>query len=399
MNGVRSNSTSSDDTVSHEAALWRRPAPVGYGIGLTSFATIAAPLLAGFSLTTIVTLSSSADNRGTRGGIAIAAFSVAAVLMLFTLQAGLTASQRSILPDQLTSQYPEARHNLLWMEQLRFNQWRDEKLAWRLYVRCRWTYNLGIITFIGGLVALLIPSPGKWDDLYTARTFPIVALVVAIIAILIELVLTFRVPSSVSDWLVPGWAASRPTKLRDVKDEPDDLGPGDVGLAEAQRLAFGDYGSFNSDVGNAASAFVAVTSALDSLATLLADFNQAVGKSVDVTRRQAEEVEDQVERGLLAAAAMRRANVEVTGPRDQGAGTNPGQPLTLGEQRWKVLNRGPAVARGVCLKLPTTTAGWEGQELHLLDREAGLQIEELGDLQVGKAMEVRVSRVTRKNIR
>src|SRR5215471_9875433 len=85
---------------SRDPKLWKRSSPMGYAIGFASLATIAAPLLAGFSLTTIVTLSSSQDNRGTRGGIAIVAFSVAAVLMLFTLQAGLAAGQRAIPADQ-----------------------------------------------------------------------------------------------------------------------------------------------------------------------------------------------------------------------------------------------------------------------------------------------------------
>ena len=130
--------------------LWHRPVPVGYGPGFTAFATIAAPLLAGFSLTAIVTLSSSQDHRGTRGDVAIAAFSVATVLMLFTLQAGIAATQRAVLPDQRAAQYPEARHMLGWMQQLRLDQWRDETLAKRLMNRCRWTYNLGIIAFLGG---------------------------------------------------------------------------------------------------------------------------------------------------------------------------------------------------------------------------------------------------------
>ena len=144
MNSPSSGPQPDEDT-DGGPGLWLRLVPVGYGIGLTSFATIAAPLLAGFSLTTIVALSSSADNRGTRGDIAIVAFSATTTLMLFALQAGIAASQRDIPPDQRAAQYPEARHSPLWMEKLRADQWRDQKLALQLYARCRWTYNLGII--------------------------------------------------------------------------------------------------------------------------------------------------------------------------------------------------------------------------------------------------------------
>ena len=293
------------------------------------------------------------------------------------------------------------------------DQWRDEKLAWRLYARCRWTYNLGIIAFLGGLIAVLIPSPGKWDDLHTARVFPIVALVVAAIAILIEIVLTFRKPGFVSSWLVPG-SETPPVKLKKVKDDPDlikkdekDLIKLAEKLVEAQLLAFGDNGAFSGDgsnIGAAATAFVAVTSALNSLATRVAELNQAVGKSVNATIRLAETAAAQLdlarqdsERSLLAAKAMRRANVEVTGPYEQETSMSFNRPSTPTE-RWKVLNRGPAVARGVHLELPPTTAEWLRQDVHLLDRKAGPPPEELelGDLQVGKAKAVRVSKVDRE---
>jgi hypothetical protein len=406
MNKARSGSRPPSDKGSfsspRDPALWRHPEPAGYVIGFTSFATIAAPLLAGFSLTTIVALSGSTDNRGTRGDIAIAAFSVAAVLMLFTLQAGIAASQRAIPPDQRAAQYPEARRQLGWMRKLLLDQWRDEKL-------CRWTYNLGVIAFLGGLIAVLIPSPGKWDDPHTARVFPIVALAVVVIAILIEIVLTIRMPGFVSSRLVPGSEAS-PVKLKEVKDDPDLINIGEQDLiklaeklVEAQLLAFGDNGSLSGDSSNAgaaATAFVAVKSALDSVATRLAALNEAVSNSVTATIRQAEAAEAQLalahqdsERRSLAAAAMRRANVEVTGPYEQETGMTFGQSSIPTEERWKVLNRGPAVARGVRLELPQTTAEWLNQDVHLLAWKAGPPPEELGDLQVGKARAVRVSKV------
>jgi hypothetical protein len=166
-------------------------------------------------------------------------------------------------------------------------------------------------------------------------------------------------------------------------------------LKEVQRLVFGDYVSFRgegSDVENCATMFVAATSGLHSLATRLSDLNQAVEKSVAATTRQAEAAQDQLafarhnsERRLLAAAAMRRANVEVTGPYEQ-------EPSTSAEERWKVLNRGPAVARGLRLELPTTTAEWLRRDVHLVGQKAGPSPEEIGDLQVGEEIAVRVSK-------
>jgi hypothetical protein len=288
------------------------------------------------------------------------------------------------------------------MRQLRSDQWRDEKLAWRIFVRCRWTYNLGIIAFIGGLIALLIPS--KWDDPHPGAVFRTVAFVVAVIAILIELVLTIRKPASVSNWLVPGFASSNPVKLKAV-EEMEVIDP-----EEAQRLAFGDYGS---NIGDAATVVAAIKSALGSLGTHLADLDQAVERSIRATISQAKTAEAQVavareesERRLLAAAAMRRANIEVTGPYERVTGMNPSQPSTPAEERWQVLNRGPAVARNVRLEIPPSTSERDRQELlppldpkpqlRLLDQRGGLPFEELGDLQVGKEKAVRVSKVSRE---
>lgn len=399
--GSRPSGGTGSSSVPRDPRLWRRTVPVGYGIGFVSFATIAAPLLAGFSLTAIITLSSSADHRGTRGDIAIAAFSIAAVLMLFTLQAGLAASQRSIPPDQRASQYPEARLSLGWMQQVRLDQWRDEKLAWQLFKRSRWTYNLGIIAFIGGLIALQIPSPGQWDDPHTGSLFRVVALIVVVGAILIEIALTFHMPPFVSSWLVPGLADTQRATPEDVPE----MDP--IELEDAQRLAFGDSGlvsGHGSNAGDATTVIVAITSALDSLTTRLADLSRAVEKSVNATIRQAEIAEAQLtlarqesERTLVADAARRRANIEVTGPyeREKGMGDF-GHSSEPAEERWKVFNRGPAIARRARLEILPPTARRKGQELRLLGRTTGPPPVELGDLKVGVATAVRVSKADRE---
>jgi hypothetical protein len=280
------------------------------------------------------------------------------------------------------------------MGQLRSDQWRDEKLAWRIYVRCRWAYNLGIIAFIGGLLALLVPSPGEWGDPHPRPIFRIVAFSAVVIAILIEAVLTLRWPTGLSNWLVPGFADSKLVKLKNVKELEMDV----IDDEEAQRLAFGDYGS---PAGDVAAAVAAVKSALGSLATHLGELDQAVQRSARATTSQAQTTEDQLERESLAAAAMRRANIEVTHPDERETSGNSSQPSTLAEDRWAVLNHGPAVARSVHLEIPPST-GERGKqelpplgqkpELRLLDQKGSLPVVELEDLQVGKEKAVRVSK-------
>jgi len=213
--------------------------------------------------------------------------------MLFTLQAGLAAGQRAIPADQRVAQYPEARYWLAWMQQVRLDQWRDEQLADRLMKRCRWTYNVGIIAFISGLISLLIPAPGQWDDLYTGRAFRILALVAAVVALLIEIVLTFNKPACVADWLVPGIANIKPAKPEEVEG----LDP--IELELAQRLVFGDDGVIDADlldVGSPAPAADALAPVLESLAARLEAFSQAVDRAITLVRQQADKAEAELAR-------------------------------------------------------------------------------------------------------
>jgi hypothetical protein len=214
--------------------------------------------------------------------------------MLFTLQAGIAAGQRGILPDQRVSQYPEARYWLGWMQQVRLDQWRDEQLAEQLFKRCRWTYNIGIIAFISGLISLQIPAPGQWDDRYTGSVFRMVALAAVIIAILLEIVLTLNWPAGLSNWLVPGIATTESAKLEDVKNPGDVKAIESIGPDVAQRLVYGDGGPVGAngpDIGSPAEALDRIAPVLVSLAARLEDLSQAVERAVSVVRLQVEAAE------------------------------------------------------------------------------------------------------------
>ena len=155
MNGARSGSGPPDGEGSssppRDPRLWKRPVPMGYGIGFTAFATIAAPLLAGFSLATIVTLSSSADHRGTRGDIAIAAFCTAVVRMPIYPLVGLVVSDVAIL--LIRGLRSTLKHDICsdGCNNYALISGATRTVAKRLIARCRWTYNLGIIAFLGGI--------------------------------------------------------------------------------------------------------------------------------------------------------------------------------------------------------------------------------------------------------
>jgi hypothetical protein len=262
-------------------AVWRRLAPLGYASGLVSFASVAAPLLTGFSLTAVVELVGR-DARGTRGDVAIAAFSVAAGLLIYAIQAGLAAGQLAVPPDQRAAQVPEARGYHGWMEQLRSQQWRDTNLAERLFFRTRLAYNFGILAFLAGLFAVLLPGPGDWN---LAR---IAALTAAGGAGVVELIVVSEWPRPASRWLLPTLQKRREPRLEGAATvvEPDK-----IDTAAAQWLVYGqgrDYerschdnepeqpgaGPGHEDV---ATALIAMTAQLASLTAQLAQLEAAVG--------------------------------------------------------------------------------------------------------------------------
>jgi hypothetical protein len=130
-------------------------------VSIVEFSKVAAPLLAGFSLTAIVELvgrSASLHND-----LAIMSFSLAAVLLILAIQAGLTAAMYQATPAMRIEWEPEARIDDIVAQKVRQEQWADEELAMLYRKRVRYEYNLGIIAFLIGLVIVLIPHPWSWS--------------------------------------------------------------------------------------------------------------------------------------------------------------------------------------------------------------------------------------------
>jgi hypothetical protein len=178
--------------------VWRFPEPLGAAAGGAFFGGTAAPLLAGFSLAAVVALANDAA-RGLRGDVAVALFAAAAALLLFAVQAAAAASTYSATPAERLGWFPQASHDDAWLRKTRDEQWRDAGLAAALRHRLRIAYNLGILAFLGGLVAALTPGPGDW----TAPRY--VGLAVVVSAVALEISWWSRRPRAFARWLAPDW--------------------------------------------------------------------------------------------------------------------------------------------------------------------------------------------------
>src|SRR3712207_6838689 len=167
--------------------FWSKDKVLGYPTSLVDYAKVAAPLLAGFSLSAAIALAGR-SSRGLRGDIAVLAFALAAALLIFAIQAALNASMYQTSPADRLAWWPEVRTNTSVADQVRRDQWLEAATAKKYRTRTRWTYNLGIIAFLAGLLAALVPGPGTWNAVRIA-TLSVIGL-----AIFVELIGTVERP-------------------------------------------------------------------------------------------------------------------------------------------------------------------------------------------------------------
>jgi len=128
--------------------------------------TIAAPLLAGFSLAAFVQVFALSANDVRYRDVAALLLLLAAVLLVLAVQATFWARQYQVTPDQLKEWWPDAteqdRLEMLKTEQAEhaasFNTWGR---------RARIAYNFGLLCLLAGLTVLAIPPasanpPARW---------------------------------------------------------------------------------------------------------------------------------------------------------------------------------------------------------------------------------------------
>lgn len=144
--------------------FWETPVRYGSAEAFTSMGTIAAPLLAGFSLAgflQVLTLGST-DVRWRSAPLLF--LMIAAACLILTVQAAFWARQHQVTPSDMTEWWPDwkqpYRARMLHREQAEhnaaFRRW--SKLA-------RVTYELGLLSLITALTLLAVPPASKGDPL------------------------------------------------------------------------------------------------------------------------------------------------------------------------------------------------------------------------------------------
>jgi len=138
-------------------APWQITWPYGYPQAVDSAGSVAAPLLAGFSVTLLgIAIASSTDMRWANEAMAVLA--TAAAVLLFAVQAAFNAKRWMVTPADLLAWWPrpevEPGMEQLHVWQAQHKKEHDKWAAW-----FRWSYNFGLILLLLGVAVCLVPPP------------------------------------------------------------------------------------------------------------------------------------------------------------------------------------------------------------------------------------------------
>jgi hypothetical protein len=157
---------------------WERPTHLGYSETLRGLGGIVAPLLTGFSLTSIALLLTSAT-KPPLADWAVVALTVTVACLLFSMQVAFLALARSPSPADILTWEPQVLVSREALQKARGEQaanFADMKRFWDLTSRA---YDIGLVSFLTGGVLLLIPA--SWSAPRIA------AVVVGVLGLCVEL--------------------------------------------------------------------------------------------------------------------------------------------------------------------------------------------------------------------
>ena len=188
--------------------VWARRRPVNFPKQIEMAGGIAAPLLVGFSLTTVAQLVIGHDHPWL-SEYAIALFAIAAVLLVNSLQFSYTALKYAATPSERLDYNPEAALQPAVLHKVRERQWQEMDLRAKYSSRAVDTYNYGLLAFLGGLGLILVPQhpwPWPWGRF--------IGVVVVGISLVIEATWTIS-DANRPKWLLPTSSSKTPDPIQD----------------------------------------------------------------------------------------------------------------------------------------------------------------------------------------
>jgi MFS family permease len=168
---------------------WKTPVRYGYGEAVQSAGTIAAPLLAGFTITLIGLLVPSQESIR-YPDVALAILMGAVACLLAAVQCAYAARQFLVTPEEIEAWWPgmdrlEQPYGEDWVKRRYAEQRAHSELHSRWGRRFRYTYHAGIMLVLLGLVVVLLPPAHPPGGIMFSRWL---AVALAALAFLAEVV-------------------------------------------------------------------------------------------------------------------------------------------------------------------------------------------------------------------
>jgi hypothetical protein len=137
---------------------WKKPSPLGLAPAFDMVTGIAAPVLAGFSVATIVIVVSAADHFKWPGATLLC-LTIGLVLLVASLQFGFHARSHLYSPQEIYAWWTPADFDASpGRLELRRSEQAKHFQRWEVWVRrASITYDVGIIALAAGLGAALAP--------------------------------------------------------------------------------------------------------------------------------------------------------------------------------------------------------------------------------------------------
>jgi hypothetical protein len=161
---------------SRRSPRWDVPYPYGHAGAIDSMGGVAAPLLAGFSVTFAALVLSTPD-RFRWVSLTLLLLSAAAAFLIASLQFTFRARQFVVSPTEMAQWFPDANSPER-LEELHHEQ-HEHRMAYKRWAnRARDAYNGGIVCFASGFTVALVP-PGVISN---GRLVVIIAALLAVVA-------------------------------------------------------------------------------------------------------------------------------------------------------------------------------------------------------------------------
>jgi hypothetical protein len=138
------------------SSIWIRPRNLGYHESLRGLGGIVSPLLAGFALAAIATIVTT-DSEPLLAEWAVAAFAIAIVLLLHSMQVAFQSLMSNSSPGEVLMWRPEASVSTAELQSARAAQAADFAEMARLARRSFRAYGVGVLAFLAGVLLLMVP--------------------------------------------------------------------------------------------------------------------------------------------------------------------------------------------------------------------------------------------------